>query len=94
MRACLAGPFLIGRYRRLAASVNAAERKAANTGAWMGLAGAVAGGIASTAVWAALLWLLASGRLSLAAGPGRAARFPCRKPRARGKSHRPPTRSS
>ncbi|WMD05641.1 ABC transporter ATP-binding protein [Streptomyces sp. FXY-T5] len=70
MRACLAGPFLIGRYRKLAASVNAAERKAANTGAWMGLAGAVAGGIASTAVWAALLWLLASGRMSLAAGGG------------------------
>lgn len=70
MRACLAGPFLIGRYRRLASSVNAAERKAANTGAWMGLAGAVAGGIASAAVWAALLWLLASGRMSLAAGGG------------------------
>ncbi|MEU6639775.1 NUDIX domain-containing protein [Streptomyces rochei] len=70
MRACLAGPFLTGRYRRLADSVNAAERKAANTGAWMGLAGAVAGGIASAAVWAALLWLLASGRMSLAAGGG------------------------
>ncbi|WP_247692976.1 NUDIX domain-containing protein [Streptomyces sp. RM99] len=70
MRACLAGPFLTGRYRRLAASVNAAERKAANTGAWMGLAGAVAGGVASAAVWAALLWLLASGRMSLAAGGG------------------------
>ncbi|MFI2415697.1 ATP-binding cassette domain-containing protein [Streptomyces sp. NPDC018947] len=70
MRACLAGPFLIGRYRRLAASVNAAEREAANTGAWMGLAGAVAGGVASTAVWAALLWLLASGRMGLAAGGG------------------------
>ncbi len=70
MRACLAGPFLTARYRRLAASVNAAERKAANTGAWMGLAGAVAGGVAATAVWAALLWLLASGRMSLAAGGG------------------------
>ncbi|MET9126474.1 ABC transporter ATP-binding protein [Streptomyces sp. NPDC004528] len=70
MRACLAGPFLIGRYRKLAASVNAAERKAADTGAWMGLTGAAAGGIASTAVWAALLWLLASGRMSLAAGGG------------------------
>jgi ATP-binding cassette subfamily B protein len=70
MRACLAGPFLLGRYRRLAASVNAAERKAANTGAWMGLAGAAAGGIASAAVWAALLWLLASGRMGLAAGGG------------------------
>ncbi|WP_329149091.1 ABC transporter ATP-binding protein/permease [Streptomyces niveus] len=70
MRACLAGPFLIGRYRKLAASVNAAERKAANTGAWMGIAGAVAGGVASIAVWAALLWLLASGRMSLAAGGG------------------------
>ncbi|MFG3515300.1 ATP-binding cassette domain-containing protein [Streptomyces bobili] len=70
MRACLAGPFLIGRYRKLAGSVNAAERKAANTGAWMGLAGAVAGGVASIAVWAALLWLLASGRMSLAAGGG------------------------
>ncbi|WP_262698603.1 MULTISPECIES: ATP-binding cassette domain-containing protein [Streptomyces] len=70
MRACLAGPFLIGRYRRLAASVNAAERKAADTGAWMGLAGAVAGGVASAAVWAALLWLLASGHMNLAAGGG------------------------
>ncbi|WP_406149524.1 ATP-binding cassette domain-containing protein [Streptomyces anulatus] len=70
MRACLAGPFLIGRYRKLAASVNAAERKAANTGAWMGMAGALAGGVASIAVWAALLWLLASGRMSLAAGGG------------------------
>ncbi|QJS99841.1 ABC transporter ATP-binding protein [Streptomyces asoensis] len=70
MRACLAGPFLIGRYRKLAASVSAAEREAANTGAWMGLAGAVAGGVASIAVWAALLWLLASGRMSLAAGGG------------------------
>jgi ATP-binding cassette subfamily B protein len=70
MRACLAGPFLIDRYRRLAASVNAAERGAANTGAWMGLAGAIAGGLASSAVWATLLWLLASGRVSLAAGGG------------------------
>ncbi|MEU0743241.1 ABC transporter ATP-binding protein [Streptomyces sp. NPDC006134] len=70
MRACLAGPFLIARYRRLAASVNAAERKAADTGAWMGLAGAAAGGVASAAVWAALLWLLASGRMDLAAGGG------------------------
>ncbi|QIS76288.1 ABC transporter ATP-binding protein [Streptomyces sp. DSM 40868] len=70
MRACLAGPFLLGRYRRLAASVNAAERKAADTGAWMGLAGAAAGGVASAAVWAALLWLLASGRMDLAAGGG------------------------
>jgi ATP-binding cassette subfamily B protein len=70
MRACLAGPFLLGRYRRLAAEVNAAERKAANTGAWMGAAGAAAGGVASAAVWAALLWLLASGRMDLAAGGG------------------------
>ncbi|MBN3932975.1 ATP-binding cassette domain-containing protein [Streptomyces verrucosisporus] len=70
MRACLAGPFLIARYRRLAASVNAAERKAADTGAWMGLAGAAAGGVASAAVWFALLWLLASGRMDLAAGGG------------------------
>jgi ATP-binding cassette subfamily B protein len=70
MRACLAGPFLTARYRRLAATVNAAERKAADTGAWMGLAGALAGGVAAAAVWAALLWLLASGRMSLAAGGG------------------------
>lgn len=70
MRACLAGPFLIGRYRDLADSVNAAERKAADTGAWMGVVGAVVGGIASAAVWAALLYLLASGRMDLAAGGG------------------------
>ncbi|WP_431357748.1 ATP-binding cassette domain-containing protein [Streptomyces lydicus] len=70
MRACLAGPFLLGRYRRLAASVNVSEREAANTGAWMGLAGAAAGGVASAAVWATLLWLLVSGRMDLAAGGG------------------------
>ncbi|MFB7591957.1 ATP-binding cassette domain-containing protein [Streptomyces sp. NPDC056169] len=70
MRACLAGPFLLGRYRRLAAVVNAAERKAASTGAWMGLVGAAAGGVASAAVWATLLWLLVSGRMDLAAGGG------------------------
>lgn len=70
MRACLAGPFLVGRYRRLAASVNAAERGAADTGAWMGLAGAAVGGVASATVWAALLYLLATGRMDLAAGGG------------------------
>jgi ATP-binding cassette subfamily B protein len=70
MRACLAGPFLTARYRRLAASVNRAERRAADTGAWMGMAGAVAGGVASAAVWASLLWLLVSGRMDLAAGGG------------------------
>ncbi|MFJ5018487.1 ATP-binding cassette domain-containing protein [Streptomyces griseoluteus] len=70
MRACLAGPFLLGRYRRLATSVNAAERKAADTGAWMGLAGAAVGGVASASVWAALLWLLVSGHMDLAAGGG------------------------
>ncbi|WP_411083019.1 ATP-binding cassette domain-containing protein [Streptomyces sp. cmx-18-6] len=70
MRACLAGPFLVRRYRGLAASVNTTERRAADTGAWMGLAGATVGGIASAAVWAALLYLLASGRMDLAAGGG------------------------
>ncbi|MCT4351721.1 ABC transporter ATP-binding protein/permease [Streptomyces sp. Je 1-79] len=68
MRACLAGPFLVTRYRGLAASVSAAERGAADTGAWMGLAGAAVGGVASATVWAALLWLLATGRMDLAAG--------------------------
>ncbi|MFF5637027.1 ATP-binding cassette domain-containing protein [Streptomyces sp. NPDC012825] len=70
MRACLAGPFLLTRYRRLADQVSAAERRAAGTGAWMGLAGAAVGGVASAAVWAALLHLLASGRMDLAAGGG------------------------
>lgn len=70
MRACLVGPFLIGRYRDLADSVNAAERRAADTGARMGVVGAAVGGIASAAVWAALLYLLASGRMDLAAGGG------------------------
>ncbi|MFG2772235.1 ATP-binding cassette domain-containing protein [Streptomyces sp. NPDC048350] len=68
MRACLAGPFLTARYRRLAASVNRSERAAADTGAWMGVAGAAVGGVASATVWAALLWLLATGRMDLAAG--------------------------
>lgn len=70
MRACLAGPFLTGRYRRLAASVNASERRAADTGAWMRLGGAAAGGVASATVWGALLWLLSTGRMDLASGGG------------------------
>ncbi|MFF5157873.1 hypothetical protein ACFY3N_16730 [Streptomyces sp. NPDC000348] len=43
MRAGLAGPFRIGRYRKPAASVDAVERKAVNTGARPGPAGAAAG---------------------------------------------------
>ncbi|MFE7485018.1 ATP-binding cassette domain-containing protein [Streptomyces sp. NPDC057552] len=70
MRACLAGPHLIGRYRVLAGTVSDAERKAADTGARMGVVGAAVGGLASAAVWAALLYLLATGRMDLAAGGG------------------------
>ena len=59
-------PFLLGRYRRITDRVNAAERQAAGRSARTALFGAAAGGLASALVWAALVGLLAAGRMSVA----------------------------
>ncbi len=63
--------FLLGKYRAITDRVNASDRRAAGRSAWMALVGAAAGGLASGLVWAALVFLLATGRLSVAsAGTG------------------------
>ncbi|WP_078862333.1 ABC transporter ATP-binding protein [Streptomyces sp. NRRL F-5123] len=59
--------FLLGKYRSAGARVDAATDRAAWRAAKMALAGSLAGGVASGAVWATLLWLIATGRVSVAA---------------------------
>ncbi len=61
-------PFLMGRFRSVAEKMNHSQRKAADTGLLISLIGAAFGGLASGVVWAALIWLLATGRVSAAAG--------------------------
>ncbi|MEU1628794.1 ABC transporter ATP-binding protein [Streptomyces sp. NPDC020096] len=58
--------FLLGKYRRITDRVNASERRAVGKGARTALLGAAAGGLASSLVWAALMLLLATGRMSVA----------------------------
>ncbi|WP_189935248.1 ABC transporter ATP-binding protein [Streptomyces sulfonofaciens] len=65
IRAGTMSDFLVDRYRRITRRINDADRRAADTGAWMSLLGAVCGGLASAAVWAAVVWLLATGRMSV-----------------------------
>ncbi|TJZ57514.1 ABC transporter ATP-binding protein [Streptomyces piniterrae] len=65
IRACTMADFLIDRYRHVTERINRADRRAADTGARMSVVGAVCGGIASAVVWAALVWLLATGRMSV-----------------------------
>nr|WP_231904997.1 ABC transporter ATP-binding protein [Streptantibioticus cattleyicolor] len=65
VRAGTMADFLAGRYRRTTGRINRADRRAADTGARMSLAGSVCGGVASVVVWAAVVWLLATGRLSV-----------------------------
>ncbi len=65
IRAGTMAGFLIGRYRHITERINRADRQAANTGARMSVLGAVCGGLASSAVWAAVVWLLATGRMSV-----------------------------
>lgn len=63
--------FLLAKYRAISERVSASEREAAGHGARIALIGAAAGGLASGTVWAALIFLLATGRLSVAsAGTG------------------------
>ncbi|MDF2254389.1 ABC transporter ATP-binding protein [Streptantibioticus ferralitis] len=66
VRAGTMASFLLSTYRRIAERVNASERQAAGRGALMALLGAACGGLASGLVWAALVMLLATGRISVA----------------------------
>ncbi|RKN71746.1 ABC transporter ATP-binding protein [Streptomyces klenkii] len=58
--------FLLGRYRSISDRIHTATDLAVHQGARYALAGAVAGGIASGLVWAALALLLGTGHMSLA----------------------------
>ncbi|MGK5546369.1 ABC transporter ATP-binding protein [Streptomyces sp. URMC 127] len=58
--------FLLGRYRAVGDRIHTATDRAVHQGARYALAGAVAGGIASGLVWAALALLLGTGHMSLA----------------------------
>lgn len=59
------GTFLSGRYRQTVARINREDRAAADQGARMSLIGALCGGLGSAMVWAAVVWLLAGGRISV-----------------------------
>ncbi|MFI9783806.1 ABC transporter ATP-binding protein [Kitasatospora sp. NPDC051984] len=61
-------PFLMRRYRQVAAGLYESQRRSSALGARASLIGAAFGGVASGAVWAVLIWLLSTGRLSAASG--------------------------
>ncbi len=65
IRAGTMAPFLSDRYRRTVARINREDRSAADRGARFSLVGAVCGGAGSALVWAAVVWLLATGRISV-----------------------------
>ncbi|MFE1476629.1 ABC transporter ATP-binding protein [Streptomyces cyaneofuscatus] len=65
IRAGTMAGFLSGRYRQTVARINREDRTAADTGARMSLVGALCGGLGSAVVWAAVVWLLATGRISV-----------------------------
>ncbi|MCM2579731.1 ABC transporter ATP-binding protein [Streptomyces meridianus] len=63
IRAGTMADFLSGRYRQTVARINREDRAAADKGARMSLVGALCGGVGSTIVWAAVVWLLATSRI-------------------------------
>ena len=65
IRAGTMAAFLSGRYRETAARINREDRAAADKGARMSLVGALCGGLGSAVVWAAVVLLLAHGRISV-----------------------------
>ncbi|WP_189531022.1 ABC transporter ATP-binding protein [Streptomyces roseolilacinus] len=65
IRAGTMAGFLSGRYRQTVARINREDRVAADKGARMSLAGALCGGLGSAVVWAAVVWLLATGRITV-----------------------------
>jgi ATP-binding cassette subfamily B protein len=60
-------PYLLGKYRASAERVEATSDTAAWERAKIAVVGAAAAGLASSAVWGAVFWLLGSGRISAAA---------------------------
>ncbi|MFF3356705.1 ABC transporter ATP-binding protein [Streptomyces sp. NPDC002917] len=65
IRAGTMAGFLSGRYRQTVARINREDRTAADKGARMSLAGVLCGGLGSAVVWAAVVWLLATSRISV-----------------------------
>ncbi len=65
IRAGTMADFLSGRYRQTVSRINREDRTAADQGARMSLVGALCGGLGSAVVWAAVVWLLANGRISV-----------------------------
>lgn len=65
IRAGTMAGFLSGRYRQTVSRINREDRTAADKGARMSLIGALCGGLGSAVVWAAVVWLLATGRISV-----------------------------
>ncbi|MEU1151542.1 ABC transporter ATP-binding protein [Streptomyces sp. NPDC005918] len=65
IRAGTMADFLSGRYRKTVSRINREDRTAADQGARMSLIGALCGGLGSAVVWAAVVWLLANGRISV-----------------------------
>ncbi|MEV7794125.1 ABC transporter ATP-binding protein [Streptomyces sp. NPDC087512] len=65
IRAGTMAGFLSGRYRQTVARINREDRSAADKGARMSLAGALCGGLGSAVVWGAVVWLLATGRITV-----------------------------
>ncbi|MEU2723270.1 ABC transporter ATP-binding protein [Streptomyces smyrnaeus] len=65
IRAGTMASFLSERYRRTVARINREDRAAADQGARFSLIGAMCAGVGSTIVWAAVVWLLATGQISV-----------------------------
>ncbi|MFI0264018.1 ABC transporter ATP-binding protein [Streptomyces sp. NPDC017056] len=65
IRAGTMADFLSGRYRQTVARINREDRVAADKGARMSLGGSLGGGLLSAVVWAAVVWLLATDRISV-----------------------------
>jgi ATP-binding cassette subfamily B protein len=65
IRAGTMSAFLSGRYRETVARINREDRAAADKGAHLSLIGSLCGGLGSAVVWAAVVLLLANGRISI-----------------------------
>ncbi|OON76213.1 ABC transporter ATP-binding protein [Streptomyces tsukubensis] len=65
IRAGTMAGFLAGRYRQTVVRINKEDRAAADKGARMSLVGSLCGGLGSAGVWGAVVWLLATGRISV-----------------------------
>lgn len=66
LRSCTMSGFLLGRYRAIGDRIDRATDAAVRQSSRYALAGALAGGVASALVWAALAGLLATGHMSVA----------------------------